>query len=220
MSARARVVLCAAIVAGATLLATAPAVAKEKPTEVSKCVEEAVRNGTQADTCLKAPNPLTPSTNELVWGSLSFVVLFIALAKFAYPGIKKGMEDRAARIREGLDEAEQTRTQAQQILSEYQAQLADAKSEAARIIEEARQAADRMRTDLRRQAESEVSELRQRAQEDINAQVSRAMADLHAKVAELSIDLAEKVVERNLDRDTNLALIESYINQVESQATR
>ena len=63
----------------------------------------------------------------------------------------------------------------------------------------------------------EVGELRQRAQEDINAQVERAMADLHAKVAELAIELAEKVVERNLDRDTNLALIESYINQVSSQ---
>jgi F0F1-type ATP synthase membrane subunit b/b' len=43
------------------------------------------------------------------------------------------------------------------------------------------------------------------------------MADLHAKVAELAIELAEKVVERNLDRDTNLALIESYINEVSSQ---
>ena len=44
--------------------------------------------------------------------------------------------------------------------------------------------------------------------------VDRAMADLHARVAELSIELAEKVVERSLDRETNLALIENYINQV------
>ena len=42
----------------------------------------------------------------------------------------------------------------------------------------------------------------------------RAMADLHARVAELSIELAEKVVERNIDRETNLQLIENYINQV------
>jgi F0F1-type ATP synthase membrane subunit b/b' len=35
-------------------------------------------------------------------------------------------------------------------------------------------------------------------------------------VAELAIELAEKVVERNLDRDTNMALIESFINQVGS----
>jgi F0F1-type ATP synthase membrane subunit b/b' len=43
------------------------------------------------------------------------------------------------------------------------------------------------------------------------------MADLQSRVADLAIELAEKVVERNLDRDTNLALIEAYINQVASQ---
>jgi F0F1-type ATP synthase membrane subunit b/b' len=35
-------------------------------------------------------------------------------------------------------------------------------------------------------------------------------------VADLSIELAEKIVERNLDRDTQLALVESYIEQVGS----
>ena len=43
------------------------------------------------------------------------------------------------------------------------------------------------------------------------------MADLQAQVADLSIELAEKIVERNLDRDTQIALIESYINQVGSR---
>jgi F0F1-type ATP synthase membrane subunit b/b' len=42
------------------------------------------------------------------------------------------------------------------------------------------------------------------------------MADLRAQVADLSIGLAEKVVERNLDRDTQRALIDSYIDSVGS----
>ena len=44
----------------------------------------------------------------------------------------------------------------------------------------------------------------------------RAMADLQARVGELAIELAEKVVERSLDRETNMQLIENYINQVGS----
>ena len=44
----------------------------------------------------------------------------------------------------------------------------------------------------------------------------RAIADLQNRVAELSIELAEKIVERNLDRDTQLQLIENYINEVGS----
>ena len=42
------------------------------------------------------------------------------------------------------------------------------------------------------------------------------MGQRQSQVAELSIELAEKVVERNLDRDTQIRLIENYINQVGS----
>ena len=163
-------------------------------------------------------NPILPAMNEIVWGALSFAVLFFVLAKFAYPPIKKGMENRANKIRDSLDDAEKTREEAQSILDQYQRQLADAKGEAGRIIEEARQAADKLRQDLRKQAEAEVADIKQRAQEDIGAQVERAKADLQARVAELSIDLAEKVVERSLDRDTNMALIESFIRQTGAPA--
>src|SRR5437588_5807679 len=209
---------------GAVAVSSAPAFAQTelaqtqttqpKPTTAAKeCIDKLEKGGT-IDDCQKAPSPILPATNELIWGAISFVLLFFLMSKFAYPALKKGMDGRAEKIRGSIDEAERARGEAQQILDQYQRQLADAKSEAGRIIEEARQAADKLRQDLKRQAETEVAELRGRAQEDIQAQVERAMADLHARVAELSIELAEKVVERNIDRETNLQLIENYINQV------
>ncbi len=159
------------------------------------------------------PNPILPATNEIIWGTLSFLILFFLLAKFGYPPIKKGMENRAKKIRDSLDEAERTREEARGILEQYQRQLADAKGESSRIIEEARQAADKLRQDLKKQAEAEVAEIKDKAQQDIATQVERAKADLQAQVAALSIDLAEKVVERNLDRETNMELIESFIRE-------
>jgi len=169
-----------------------------------------------AETKKETTNPILPSGNEMVWAVLSFVVLFALIAKFGYPAIKKGMDARAAKIKSSLDEAESTRSEAQGILDDYRRQLADAKSEGARIIEEARQAADKLRQDLKRQAEAEVADVKARAQEDIAAQVERAKADLQSRVATLSVDLAEKVVERSLDRQTNLALIENFIRQTEA----
>jgi F-type H+-transporting ATPase subunit b len=169
-----------------------------------------------AETSVKAPNPILPAKNEIIWGFLSFVVLFAVMAKFAFPAVQKSMQDRTDRIRENLDEAERVKTEAQTILDEYQRQLTDAKNESNRIIEEARQTAEQLRRDLMQRAETEVAELRQRSQEDILSAQQRAMADLRAQVSNLAIELAEKVVERNLDRDTNLALIDSYITQVGS----
>jgi F-type H+-transporting ATPase subunit b len=81
-------------------------------------------------------------------------------------------------------------------------------------LEEARQAADQMRRDLIARAETEATELRNRAQQDVELATQRAMADLQRRVAELSIELAERIVERSLDRDTQLQLIENYINEV------
>jgi F-type H+-transporting ATPase subunit b len=92
--------------------------------------------------------------------------------------------------------------------------LTDARGEAGRIIEEARQGAEALRVDLVARAEADAQAIRARASDDVQALTARALADLQGRVADLSIELAEKVVERNLDHDTQVALIENYINSV------
>jgi F-type H+-transporting ATPase subunit b len=162
-------------------------------------------------------NPILPDKNELFWGSLAFLVLLFLMWKFAFPAVAKAMETRTNRIRKDLDDAERLKSEAQTILEQYSAQLQDAKSEANRIIEEARQTADQLRRDLMARAEAEVAELRQRTAEDIQAAKDRTLADLRSQVAEIAIAAAERVVERNLDRETNAALVESFISQVGAQ---
>ena len=137
--------------------------------------------------------------------------------KFGLPAIRTMMKNREEGILSDLERAESAKQEAETVLDEYRAQLADARSEAGRIIEEARAAADAMRRDLTARAESDASDLRARAAEDIRLAGSRAMADLQTRVADLSIELAERIVERSLDRDTQLSLVESYISQVANQ---
>lgn len=71
-----------------------------------------------------------------------------------------------------------------------------------------------MKRDLQARAESDIAEMRARATSEIESAKAQAIADLRGEVTALAIGAAEQVVERNLDRDTNVALIESYINQV------
>jgi F-type H+-transporting ATPase subunit b len=162
----------------------------------------------------QAPNPILPSTTEILWGTVSFVVLLVLMKKFAFPSVAKAMQARTDKIRSNLEEAEKTRTEAQQILDDYQRQLADARSEANRIIEEARQAADQLRQDMVRRADDEVAELRRRSAEDIRIAQERLLSQLQTQVRELAIDLAEKVVGANLDRERNLALVDQFIAEV------
>jgi len=189
--------------------------------KLSNASEECIKNVQAKDdpeACNKAPKPILPATNELIWGIISFAVLSAVLIKFAYPPIKKSMEERTEKIRNSLDDAEKAKVDAESVLAEYNRQLADARAESSRIIEEARAQAEQVRRDLIAKAEADATELRQRTAEQATAERDRVMGELQSRVGELAIELAEKVVESSLDRDTNMRLIENYITSVGSRS--
>jgi len=165
---------------------------------------------------VQAKNPILPEGDEILWASIAFLIVLSLLAWKAWPAVKAGLKARQDRIAGDLAKAEEARVEAETSLEDYRRQLAEARSEAAGIIEEARQDAERVRQERIAAIEDEIAQLRARAAEDIRLATERAMSDLSTRVSELSIELAEKVVEHNLDRDTQIALIENYINQVGS----
>jgi F-type H+-transporting ATPase subunit b len=211
---RIRVLIAVCGLAVLALLVT-PGVAHAQPaSEAEEHCIELLEDGKKIDDCQEAPSLILPETNEIIWGGLAFLVLLLVMWKYALPPVRNMMKQRENRIREDLERAEQARTEAEGELANYRRQVAEARNEAARIIEEARQSADEVKRQIQAQAEADAAETRSRAQEDIRLAAERAQADLQGRVADLSIELAEKIVERNLDRDTQLALVESYIGQV------
>jgi F-type H+-transporting ATPase subunit b len=219
---RKRALLFALLAALGAFLFTGTAGAQETTSEgstveISHEAEECIHlleSGQTVDACQEAPNPILPATNELLWGAMAFIVLFVLFAWKGVPAVKGAMDARAQKISDSLDEAEQAKVDAESVLAEYQRQLADAKAEASRIIEEARGQADQVKRDLTAKAEAEVAELRQRNAEAIAGERDRVMGDIQGQVAALAIELAEKVVGSNLDREANTRLIEDYINSV------
>jgi F-type H+-transporting ATPase subunit b len=215
-----RKILAAVGIAAFVVAVAAPAFAQESGTqphyanEAAKQCAEKLANGGSIDDCQKAPSPLLPAKNEIIWGSLAFLVLLGAMWKFGVPAVRNMEQAREDRIRTDLEGAEKAHAEAEAEKEQYLAQLADAKNESGRLIEEARQAAESVRTDLIARAETEANEIRARAQADIANQRNQAMAQLRTDVASLSIDLAGRIVERNLDSDTNRQLVDSFIDQV------
>jgi F-type H+-transporting ATPase subunit b len=181
--------------------------------ETEECAK-LLGEGKTVDDCQKAPSPIMPATNELVYGGGAFLILFVIMAKVAYPAIKKGMDARTERIRESIDEADKLKAEAAASLAQYQSSVADAKNEANRIVEEARQAAEAVRADIIARAEAEANDIKAKGREDVEAGKARAIAELQSQVGDLTIALAEKVVERSLDDATNRQLIDNYINNL------
>lgn len=227
MKLRRRVVAAMAAVFALTIVVAVPAYAQEGDTGTEteaegegpkghaeeECIH-ILEGGGEIDECQESPNPILPAANELIWGSISFFVVFGLLAKFAFPAMKKAVVAREDRIRADLEAAERSRTEAEGVRSQYDAQLADARAEAGRIIEEARQAGEGVRRDVVARAEQEANDLRARAQADIAAQRERVLAELRGEIGAMSIDLAGRIVERNLDTETNRQLVDTFIDQV------
>jgi F-type H+-transporting ATPase subunit b len=226
------VVACAGLALLGTLALSAPASAAQPvvtsgatPTAApetnyaSKADEECAKKlaeGGSIDDCQKAPSPLKPETNEIIWGSLAFLVLLVAMWKWGVPAVKNMQKAREDRIRGDLEAAEKARTDAEAAGAEYRAQIGNARNEAAQIIDEARQSADAVRRELTARAEAEAAEIRARASDELRLQIERATADLRQQVGAMSVDLASKIVERNLDAATQQQLIDNYISSVGS----
>ena len=164
----------------------------------------------------EAPNPIIPAWDEVIWGSLAFFILLAVMWKFAYPWIRKAMEDRTARIQGDLDAAATARTEAEELRADYDARIADANAEAAQLIEAARNDAERVRQERLAAIEPEIEQRKAQAEADIATAQQRAMADIRSQISSLAVGAAEQVVLANLDEAAHQRLIDDYIDQVGS----
>lgn len=158
---------------------------------------------------------LLPATNELVAGIIAFALVFIVIWRFVIPQISAAMDVRQAAVQGPLSEAEAAKAEAESLLADYRAQLADAKTRQHEIIDEARVAAEAMRADLVARATAEAEQIVAKAREDAAAERARVLADARTEVANLSVDLAERVVGESLDRTAQLGLVERYLAELE-----
>jgi F-type H+-transporting ATPase subunit b len=159
---------------------------------------------------------IIPLTSELVVSLVSFGVLFVIMWKFALPPITNMLDERAARIKDSLEKAEQTRVEAERLLEEYKQQLAEARQESTRVIEQGRKVAETMKEEIVAKANEEREAMLVRAREEIQGEKRTAMAELQAQVADLSVAVAGRLIGETLSAKDHKALIEKFVAEVGS----
>jgi F-type H+-transporting ATPase subunit b len=163
-------------------------------------------------------NPIFPATNELVWGTIAFLLLLFLMYRTVFPSINKAYKDRRANIEGKLEQAEREREEAEQLLEHYRRRLRDAEDETQRILEEARSNAERVRRDLLAKAETDAGRELDRARQAIRAERDQAIRQLRNEVGTLAVELATRVVGDSLDRERQLRLVDEYIDELGTQA--
>ena len=157
-----------------------------------------------------------PETAELIAGIIAFSIVFFFVWKWAWPTVNKTLEQRQAAMQGQMEQAESAKVEAETLLADYKSQLSGAKAEGSKIIDEARGTADQMKADLMAKAEQDADQIRSKARDEAASEKSRALADARSQVGEISVDLAGKIVGESLDAKSHQALIDRYLDDLES----
>ena len=109
------------------------------------------------------------------------------LSKFAFPKIGEALEKRANAIRENIDAAEKTRSEADELLGEYRQRLKEAREQADDIVARARKASENAVAEATADGKAKREELVSAARKDIETETKRSLELIRKEVADLTV---------------------------------
>lgn len=153
---------------------------------------------------------------NLLWQCLAFLLLLWLLQRFAYKPVVRILDDRANRIRESMEQAEQIRAdnaaaaqRAAQIVAEAQVQTRD-------MLSQAQQMSQRTIAAAQAEAREQREKLLADAHKQIDVDTQRAKDELRREVARLAIMAASKVVGKSLDTPDHYRLVDEALASAEA----
>jgi F-type H+-transporting ATPase subunit b len=167
-----------------------------------------------ADTA--STNPLLPSWPEFIIGTILFLIVFGALAKFLLPRAQQTLAQRTEMIEGGLAKSQEAQAEATQLLDQYREQLAEARHEASRLREEAREQGAQIIAEMRDQAQAEARRITESAQAQIEAERQQALTALRTEVGTLATELASRIVGESLtDEARQSRMVDRFLDELE-----
>jgi F-type H+-transporting ATPase subunit b len=154
-----------------------------------------------------AGNPILPPPPDLLWGAITFGLLFVLVRFVFLPPVQQVMNDREATIQADRDAADAAKAKMASADAEHADQLAGVMAEAESIIDEARTEGEAERSRLIARAEREVAAMFEVAESDIASERDEAMAVLRPQVADLAVGAASKVMNRQVSLDSAQSVV-------------
>lgn len=146
---------------------------------------------------------------------VNFTLLAALLYFVAYKPVLRMLDDRSARIKKGLEDAEEASRRAAQMEQEFEQRMVEARREGQEIIAQSTQMSEKARQEILATARQEARAEIDKAKEEIVREREMAMAEIRLQVADLSLTISEKVIGEALDEQRQRRLIEEFLEQTE-----
>jgi F-type H+-transporting ATPase subunit b len=161
----------------------------------------------------EAPFSLTVDPYWILVSLVQFLILYWLLRRFLWGPVTATLEQRAAKIREGLDAAEAAKREREQMRQEVERLLAEARQEAGAIAERTTKAAEDAAAQVRAEAKTEAERIRERGRADAQHLHDQALAQLRSEVASMVILAASRVLGREIGPEQHRTLIERSLDE-------
>jgi F-type H+-transporting ATPase subunit b len=136
---------------------------------------------------------LGPSLAEMILGLALFLVVLTVLSRIV-PRVLEVTAERRDATEGGLENAEETRSEARRLLAEHRTYISEAELEAARIREEARERGARVISQAREQALVDARRIVDDAADRIQEARADYLTELHPQVTEIAFKLSERII--------------------------
>ena len=160
-----------------------------------------------------ANNPFAGDFGNALWTLIIFGLVVIVLGKFAWGPILNTLQARETFIRESLETAKREREEAEARLKEYEARLAQARTEASAIVEEGRRDGVVLKQRIEADARAEADKMIERAKREINIAKETAIKELYQLSARQAIEMAARVIGRELTPQDHERLISGLLER-------
>ena len=158
---------------------------------------------------------LTPDFGTFFWMLVSFIIVFVILAKFGFPALVNMVNERKQYIDDSLKSASVANEKLSHIKEESESILVEARKEQARILKEAMDTRTQIVNEARDKAKAEGGRLLEEARKQIQKEKDDAIRDIRKQVAELSVEVAQKVLRKQLSSEVEQnGMIERMLDEV------
>jgi F-type H+-transporting ATPase subunit b len=159
-----------------------------------------------------------PQFGLIFWTFVTFLLLAFVLGRFAWKPLLGAIEARERSIEESLDQARTEREEAEKLLEEHKALVAQARRERAEAMAEGQRDAERIKGDIVEEGRKQREKLLEQAEAQIQAEMRQARAELRGIAADLSIKAAGRLLSSQLDEQAQRRLVEEYLDELEQMS--
>ena len=159
---------------------------------------------------------LLPPFYEIFWSAVVLLIIWLVLGKVV-PKIYAMLDERQAKIDEGLRAAEEAKEKAALAERERQEMMRRAAEDAKEIRDHAASDAEHIIKRARDDANDEASRIAENAKRQLSAERQAAQVSLRQDIGGLASDLAERIVGEQL-KDTALSsrVIDRFLGDLEA----